>query len=96
MARSDKLPYNKLNDYIVCRNCGKPMKQNLLNRNPNAHYCYLCWRSLIRNKPFIKKWYKNPETHKKYFVSIEIKTLIKRNIKQYRRGTNNKYKSKRR
>jgi hypothetical protein len=28
----------------TCKDCGKPLKKNLLNSNPDTVRCWVCWR----------------------------------------------------
>lgn len=34
-----------------CKVCNKPLKQNLIDRNPDADLCYKHWLITVRNKP---------------------------------------------
>ena len=40
-----KVSFQILSDK-VCRKCGKPLKQNLINRKPTATHCYKCWKKV--------------------------------------------------
>ena len=48
----------------TCRDCGRPLKKNLLHTNPDATRCWVCWRiatgfSISRGKDLREKQKKN-------------------------------------
>ena len=45
-------PHNRVSKQR-CIDCNKPMKKNLLAKNPDATRCWVCWR-IIRKVFFIK------------------------------------------
>jgi len=47
---------NKKHDYKIlsnkhCKTCGKPLKQNLVDKNPDADQCYPCYMKNVRRNP---------------------------------------------
>lgn len=48
-----KLSYKELSDK-TCTNCGKLLKQNLVNRRPDATFCYKCDQYYVKHNPRYK------------------------------------------
>lgn len=68
-----------------CINCGKPMKSNLLFRNPLATHCYTCWMFCIRGKKTKRKWFKAVNDRPAYSVLIHLIDVIKANRIKYKK-----------
>jgi len=57
-----KHPYNVMSN-VKCNSCGKKIKQNIIDRNPEAKHCYKCGRDNnqtstareVRNHPELKR-----------------------------------------
>ena len=47
-----------------CKDCGKPLKQNLTNKNPDADRCYVCWR-VAEGRISTRKDYKDVQRKQK-------------------------------
>ena len=48
----------------TCKDCGRPLKKNLLNQHKDAEHCWVCWRiatgrPISRGKDLRKKQEKN-------------------------------------
>lgn len=55
--------YNQVSNK-TCKDCGRPLKLNLLKQHPDATRCWVCWRiatgfSISRGKDLRKKQEKN-------------------------------------
>ena len=47
-----------------CKDCGKPLKKNLINKNPDADRDYVCWRVAV-GKVSARKDYKDVQRKQK-------------------------------
>jgi hypothetical protein len=78
---NQKVNYTQMSNK-KCKVCKAPLKQNVVNRNPNACLCYVCFK-LSKGKTQIHK-YDGVGSFKKIIKTIDLKKVQLRNIQTYR------------
>lgn len=84
--KNGKVEWTLLDESACCRNCGKPMKTNLLLRNPLATLCYTCWMVNVRGKSVKTKFVKVKKSEETITqqVTVRLAKIIEANRKKYR------------
>lgn len=87
MANKKKLDYSIMSDKI-CSCCGNPLKQNLVDRIPNANLDYFCTLFMKDRNRVITRYYQQKEadnTITQRAVHKKLKDVIKerRRVNQF-------------
>ena len=68
---------------VLCKHCNKPIKKNVINRNPSAHLCYTCY---LLEKGKEELVYNRKRNGKQVRRVINLKLKQKANLRIYKKS----------